>query len=195
VAEVALFPGWLRGPGLLPALRTLYAYTGREPDRATGYLFSAGQYGQLPPAPWPGILANLGPGLLDALEATTGIRFVVACFQAYLDGSGCGWHSDRDWDAQAVLSLGVTRTFGLRRVGGGPASISAPAFVSGASAVSPVAGPPASRVTQQFFPLAHGDLLVMPPGFQQEWEHCVPAEDVPGERCSLVFRSVTQTPE
>jgi len=29
----------------------------------------------------------------------------------------------------------------------------------------------------------------MPSGFQAEWEHCVPAEDVPGERCSLVFRT------
>ena len=29
----------------------------------------------------------------------------------------------------------------------------------------------------------------MPPGFQDEHEHCVPAEDVTGERCSIVFRS------
>ncbi len=37
--------------------------------------------------------------------------------------------------------------------------------------------------------LAHGDLLVMPAGFQDEWEHCVPVEDATGERCSIVFRA------
>lgn len=42
---------------------------------------------------------------------------------------------------------------------------------------------------EEMLSLAHGDLLVMPPGFQDEWEHCVPVEDVPGERCSIVFRS------
>jgi len=38
--------------------------------------------------------------------------------------------------------------------------------------------------------LGHGDLLFMPAGFQQDHEHCVPTENVPGERYSLVFRSI-----
>ena len=109
---------------------------------------------------WPGPFADLGPQLLADLAAETGTVFTACAFQAYRDGAGCGWHHDRDWAAQAVLSLGVTRTFGLRRAGG-----------------------------EHLFPLAHGDLLVMPPGFQDDWEHGVPPEVVPGERCSLVFRS------
>lgn len=102
----------------------------------------------------------LGPALLDGLERDTGIRFTACAFQAYLDGAGCGWHHDRDWGAQAIISLGVTRGFGMRRDG-----------------------------AEEFLRLAHGDLLVMPPGFQQEREHCVPVEQVKGERCSLVFRT------
>jgi alkylated DNA repair dioxygenase AlkB len=141
----------------------VFAYTDREPDRATGYLFSAAQAGALPVTPWPAPLSRLGPELLRDLEAATGARFPVVAFQAYLDGAGCSWHHDRDWDVQAILSLGVTRTFGLRREG-----------------------------RESFTRLAHGDLLVMPSGFQQEWEHCVPVEDAPGERCSLVFRSPAQ---
>jgi alkylated DNA repair dioxygenase AlkB len=151
-----LLPGWRSGDTeLLPALRGLYAYTSGSPGRATGWL-----YGQPPGTGWPAPLAAAGPGLLAGLQADTGIRFDVVCFQAYLDGTGTGWHHDRDWDAQAILSLGVTRTFGLR-----------------------------SGDAEQFLRLAHGDLLVMPPGFQDGHEHCVPAEDAPGERCSLVFRA------
>lgn len=145
---------------ILPALRTLYSYTDREPDRATGWLYSAGQYGQLAPRPWPDALAGHGPVLLDALERDIGVRFTACAFQAYRDGAGVDWHHDRDWPVQAILSLGVTRSFGIRSDGG-----------------------------TSVFRVAHGDLVFMPAGFQQEYEHCVPAEDVPGERCSLVFRT------
>ena len=154
-----VFPGWRAADtGLLPALRTLYSYTDRDPGRATGWLWLPDGP---PVTPWPPAFARLGPRLLASLEADTGITFAAACYQAYLDGAGCGWHHDRDWDAQAILSLGVTRTFGLRRGG-----------------------------AETFLRLEHGDLLVMPPGFQDDgWEHGVPAEQVNGERCSLVFRS------
>lgn len=159
-----LFPGWRARDAdqILTALCTLYSYTDREPDRATGWLWSARQFGQLPVKPWPRALADTGPALLYGLEDATGTRFSAACFQAYLDGSGCGWHHDRDWGAQAILSLGVTRSFGLR---------------------------PADGSHEIALRLAHGDLLYMPPGFQDEYEHCVPVEDVTGERVSLVFRS------
>src|SRR5262249_10215314 len=98
--------------------------------------------------------------LLADLEAKLGAVFTACCFQAYRDGAGCGWHADREWAAQAVLSLGGTRSVALRRPGGG------------------------GQV-----PVAHGGLLYLPPGFPDGGGHCVPAEDVPGERCSLVFRS------
>ena len=152
-----LFPGWQAGnPGLLPAVRSQFIY--RDGDaRATGWLLLTDRE---PVTGWPGALAAQGPALLGGLTWLTGVTFTAVCYQAYLDGAGCGWHHDRDWGAQAILSLGVTRSFALRRAG---------------------------EIDQ--VRLAHGDLLFMPPGFQEEWEHCVPEEDVPGERCSLVFRA------
>ena len=150
-----LYPGWTGGDGPLAALRRCFTYPAG--DRATGWLW-------LPDRPphvdWPAPFTELGPDLLAGLEADTGAVFTACCFQAYRDGAGVGWHHDRDWGAQAILSLGVTRSFAVRRPG---------------------------EVCQ--FHLSHGDLLYMPPGFQDTWEHCVPVEDVPGERCSLVFRA------
>lgn len=160
-----MFPGWQSGGDateILARLRTLYSYTDREPDRATGWLYSARQIGTLPVTPWPRQVMDLGDELINALEDTTGTWFEAACFQAYLDGSGCGWHYDRDWPVQAILSLGVTRSFGLRRIDG---------------------------TEDETLRLAHGDLLYMPAPMQDEWEHCVPVEQVTGERCSIVFRS------
>ena len=157
-----LLPGWRRGPEILTALRTLYTYTAAQPDRATGWLYSARQIGQLPPTPWPDALAETGPWMLNDLEHTTGVRFDAACYQAYLDGSGCGWHYDRDWPVQAILSLGVTRSFGLRLIGSDEG---------------------------ETLRLAHGDLLYMPAPMQLTHEHCVPVEQITGERCSIVFRS------
>lgn len=155
-----LWRRWDEGAGLLAALRTLFTYTERMPDRATGWLY-------LPDRPpvtdWPPVFAMMGRELLDRLERTTGTVFTACCFQAYLDGSGCGWHHDRDWGAQAILSLGVDRSFGLRHATG----------------------------AETFLTLSNGDLLYMAAGFQDEWEHCVPVEQVQGERCSLVFRSHT----
>ena len=62
---------------------------------------------------------------------------------------------------QAILSLGATRTFGIRAVGEEP----------------------------HWMQLRAGDLLFMPAGTQTKYEHCVPVEDEPGERISLVFRT------
>lgn len=161
MTEPVLYRKWCgNGEPLLAVLRTQYEYTERMPDRATGWLYAARQIGQLPPMEWPEPLSAIGPALLGDLEFLLGIRFEAACFQAYLDGSGVDWHYDRDWDATAILSLGVTRDFGLR-----------------------------GRSGDQFPSLHDGDLLFMPPGFQHEWEHCVPVQDVTGERCSLVFRT------
>ena len=141
-------------PGLHDDLRRCFRYAAGE-DRATGYLFESGSQ------PWPPELAVRGPALLAALASKPGEAFQICAFQAYRDGAGCGWHADTPFGAQAILSLGVTRTFGVRQPGRDP------------------------RLIQ----VADGDLVFMPAGFQQEWEHCVPDEDVPGERCSLVFRT------
>ena len=80
----------------------------------------------------------------------------MVAFQAYRDGTGVGWHADAGWGRQAILSLGVTRGFGVATAAGA-----------------------------EYLRLAHGDLLALDPAA----EHCVPVEDVPGERVSLVFRA------
>lgn len=141
----------------LPAVRSLFAY-GEGEDRATGQIYAQGEQ------PWAPALTDVGPALLDRLDETLGIRFPIAAFQAYKDGSGCDWHADTPFDAQAVLSLGVSRRFGIRPVGGEP----------------------------EWLTVHHGDLVYMPSGMQTTHEHCVPVEDVPGERVSLVFRTVAR---
>lgn len=138
---------------LLADVRASFRYNPPGDDRATGHVFLDGEW-------VPGLLQS-GPPLLDAVEALTGVRYPIVAFQAYRNGAGCGWHADSPFGAQAVLSLGVTRTFGVRPTGGEP----------------------------QWHQVAHGDLVIMPAGFQDSWEHCVPTEPVPGERCSLVFRT------
>lgn len=162
--EYRLLRGWAMSHGPLTRLRECFTYTDREPGRATGYLYDAGGRAWPPGEErgWPEPFATTGDRLLDRLEADLGLRFTVVAFQAYLDGTGTGWHSDPQWDAQAILSLGVTRGFEFRPAGGGEVIRLA---------------------------LHHGDLLFMPSGFQAGWEHQVPVEDVAGERCSIVFRT------
>jgi alkylated DNA repair dioxygenase AlkB len=155
--DLAVFRKWNDDPGLLDAVRGLFTY-GPGDDRATGSLYAAGEQ------EWPAPLATAGPTLLAALDALLGIQFTIVAFQAYRNGSGCDWHSDDPFDAQAVLSLGVTRTFGVRPLDGEP----------------------------QWTSVAPGDLVVMPSGFQSEWQHSVPVEDVIGERVSVVFRTVAR---
>jgi alkylated DNA repair dioxygenase AlkB len=113
---------------------------------------------------WPESLVEHGPLLLKRLNALLNVAFTHVAFQAYRNGSGCEWHADEPFDSQAVLSLGATRTFGTRRPGGGPV----------------------------WTTVRNGDLVVMPSGFQAEWEHCVPIEGERGERISLVFRTVAR---
>jgi alkylated DNA repair dioxygenase AlkB len=157
-----LLSGWRRhDTATLSALRSLFTYTDREPGRATGWLYCSSPVGQLGLKAWPPPMADIGPELLAGLAVDVGEVFTACCFQAYLNGTGCAWHYDREWGAQAILSLGVDRTFSLRPAGGSEYNVM----------------------------LHHGDLLYMPAGMQDEWEHCVPVEQVQGERCSLVFRT------
>lgn len=151
-SDLCLVRGWRTGPELLPVVRPLFEFDPGD-DRATGAL--------LGDRPWPAPLSDLGPALVDELDQLLGVRFPIVAFQAYRNGSGCDWHADDPFDAQAILSLGVTRTFGTRPNGGVPT----------------------------WLQVSHGDLVFMPSGFQQTHQHCVPVEDVPGERISLVFRT------
>lgn len=152
LADVRLFRGWADRPGLLAAVRASFRYDPDGAGRATGCFYAPDDLIR-----WPAALRDHGPLLLADLEALLGVNFPIVAYQAYRHGQGCAWHADEPFGAQAILSLGVTRTFAYRRDD----------------------GPGETRVR-----LAHGDLLFMPAGMP----HCVPEEDVAGERCSLVFR-------
>lgn len=154
----AVFRAWRRDASLLAAVRGLFSY---EPggDRATGQVYAEGEQDWVPG------FGEVGPALLNDLAALLGVRFTIVIFQAYRNGAGCDWHADPPFDAQAVLSLGVSRTFGTRRTGGEP----------------------------EWMTVDHGDLVHMPSGHQLDHEHCVPVERAPGERVSLVFRTVARS--
>lgn len=71
---------------------------GYEDGRGTGYL---------PLNDWGDVV--------DALYDRFGASFDTVCFQAYQDGGATvHWHSD-NYDRQAILSLGATRTFKVDR--------------------------------------------------------------------------------
>lgn len=144
--------GW--APGLFAALRQAVDYG--DEVRTSVYVY--------PDCPWPPSLAELGPLLLDRLEQLTGIRFTSVLIQGYLnETASVHWHSDPNFDAQAILATGATRRLGLRR---------------------------ADTHDEVFVSMVDGDLVVMPPGFQNEWEHSVPVEVEPcAERLALVFRT------
>jgi alkylated DNA repair dioxygenase AlkB len=78
------------------------------------------------------------------------------------------WHSDDEPEMDsdhpiASLSLGAAREFLVR--------------------------PVASKKEVQSYVLTSGSLLVMPPGFQQRYEHCVPKSRTPcASRVNLTFR-------
>ncbi len=88
----------------------------------------------------------------------------------YRDGAdSVAWHGDtvgrgaRQDTVVAILSLGATRRFGLRPVGGGPGL----------------------RLD-----VRHGDLVVMGGSCQRTWQHCVPKTARPvGARISAQFRA------
>jgi alkylated DNA repair dioxygenase AlkB len=116
--------------------------------------------------PWPEVLA----GLRRRVEAATGYAFDKVLLNLYRDGrDSVAWHRD-DVDRYghdeiiASLSLGATRRFMFR----------------------PRPGGTGDRLALD---LPAGSLLLMGPGTQRHWEHCVPktSRDV-GERINLTFR-------
>ncbi len=121
---------------------------------------------QDPPHP---MLARLRGRLNDIYASELGEPFTTVGLCYYRDGAdSVAWHGDtigrsRTEDTMvAVVSLGATRTFALRRRGGG-------------------------RTLR--LPQAHGDLLVMGGSCQRSWEHAVPKTSAPtGPRVSIQFR-------
>ncbi|MCA9673031.1 MAG: alpha-ketoglutarate-dependent dioxygenase AlkB [Myxococcales bacterium] len=104
----------------------------------------------------------------------------------YRDGEdSVAWHGDRvefgaakasttPWDAQvviAIVSLGEPRRFMLRRAGAGAG-----------------AGDDDEPRVSLSLNLGWGDLVVMGPGCQSDYEHCVPKQAKAGPRISVQFR-------
>ena len=121
---------------------------------------------QDPPHP---TLTRLRRRLNDIYAGELGEPFTTVGLCYYRNGAdSVAWHGDtigrsRTEDTMvAVLSLGATRTFALRRRGGGPSLR---------------------------LPQAHGDLLVMGGSCQRTWEHAVPkTSSLTGPRVSIQFR-------
>ena len=119
-----------------------------------------------PPHP---LLGRLRRRLNDIYAGELGEPFTTVGLCCYREGSdSVAWHGDtigrsRSEDTMvAIVSLGATRTFAMRRRGGGPSLR---------------------------LPQAHGDLLVMGGSCQRTWEHAVPKTSAPvGPRVSIQFR-------
>ncbi len=118
----------------------------------------------------------LAPAWLDAVisavSVAAGTKFNSVLLNRYRDGQdGISWHSDDEKElgadpVVASISLGSSRRFLTK-----------------------------CRETKavESFQLAHGDLMVMPAGFQRTHTHSIPkAARVAGERISLTFRAVSK---
>ena len=91
---------------LLEKVRQHYIYPPGD-NRASGYLSTD--------------MAWITP-IVDDLAELVGVRFNILALQGYKDGTaGTAWHADDNFGDQAIISLGVTRLFGIRR-GGNEAS-------------------------------------------------------------------------
>jgi len=115
------------------------------------------------PRPWPRLLH----AVCDAVEGETGQRFDSCFVNRYADGGdSIGWHADDDdWIGPWIASVtfGAARRFVVRRKD--------------------------DHKVKHEVSLGHGDLLVMPPGFQAEWEHSIPKQKATvGPRWNLTFR-------
>lgn len=154
-SDLQVYRKWNQDPDLLDRVRDLFVYPPGE-DRLGAHIYMENQQD------WVADFAESGRRLLQTLDELLGVRFTVVVLQAYRNGTGCTWHDDASYEAQATLSLGVTRSFGVRWLDGDPS----------------------------WLKVEHGDLVYMPPGFSHGRQHSVPEEHVIGERCSLVFRSL-----
>ncbi len=117
--------------------------------------------------------SKMPPKLSDVLSSASsaaGVEFNSVLLNRYRDGrDSVSWHADDEPElgelpTVASLSLGGARDFAIRPIDGGPT---------------------------ERLPLAHGDFVVMPAGFQKTHLHAIPktARCVP-ERVSLTFRRV-----
>lgn len=120
------------------------------------------------------------PAELDAIrirvECLVPVEVRGVLLNLYQDGSdSVSWHSDDEADmgencTVVSVSLGASRDFDLRRK----------------VPVAPVAS--AVLPNKNRYHLEHGSMLVMGPGVQREWEHCLPKRKNTGLRLNMTFR-------
>ena len=105
----------------------------------------------------------------NKIQAQYGGNYNSVLLNRYVNAQdSVSWHSDDEPEMDskhpiASLSLGATRAFSVR--------------------------PIARKKAAQTYVLTAGSLLVMPPGFQEKYQHCVPKAQTPcGSRINLTFR-------
>lgn len=181
-------PQWLPEADELFRLQTEIPWEQREvtifgkkvpQPRLTYYMASQGYaYSglKLQPSPIPAWLLGLTRTVADLvgwskMETEGSLRGDNSILlNRYRDGSdSIGWHADDEPELGpdpivASLSLGASRDFHIREVD-----------VSN---------------TGQKVSLGHGDLFIMPAGFQTTHQHAIPKRAKAGERISLTFRRV-----
>jgi len=147
------------------AMTSMYGMTFRVPRLECWLGLQPYRYGgqTQQPVPWPALLHDI----CDDVEALVGVRFDSCFANLYADGQDTiGWHADDDdWIGPwiASVSFGSARRFVLRRK--------------------------ADHRAKHEYSLGQGDVLVMPPGTQETWEHTVPREKLVTEpRINLTFR-------
>ena len=124
-------------------------------DQPYVYSYSSGKVSYTA-EPWPEWLEHLR----DTIEVTTGYLFPLVIGNKYDSGRDhIGWHDDNRLElgpmpAIASVSLGETRRFQVRRK---------PTFKG-------------EKTPIKTFELGHGDLIVMPPGFQETHKHKIMQE-------------------
>lgn len=113
-------------------------------------------------------------GLLARVGACAGCGFDSILVSHYRDGSDrVGWHADDERELGddplvAILALGATRTLAFR----------------------PRAAGAREGAARLDVPMDDGDLLVMGPGVQRDWQHALPRRVRAGERLGLGFRAL-----
>lgn len=154
---------------------TIFGKTGNLPRREIIYGDDAYQYSYsrgkvvLTAEPWPEWLRVVR----DRVESATGYKFSLVIGNRYDSGSdNIGWHDDGRPElgpnpAIASLSVGEARRFQTRPK---------PAYKGDRTPIST-------------FELTHGDLITMPPGFQESHLHRIPKEGrIVGTRVNWTFR-------
>lgn len=152
----------------LPRLQSWYG----DPGAHYGYSGLA-----LDPLPWTSELL-VARERVQTLARQTFNSLLANLYRNGFDS--VGWHSDNEKELGqkpiiASVSLGVTRVFEMRRVGG---------HVGGH------VGEPKRKVLQ--IPLTHGSMLLMAGDTQRYWQHQLPKNrSVIAPRVNLTFRTVT----